>query len=61
MTRLYIFNEGSGWHVKIGPVLNEAYMGMGFFFMGVGRPNFGRGGQFFCEEGGSNFFRQKGG
>ena len=29
--------------------------------MGVGRPNFGRGGQFFCEGEGSNFFRKKGG
>ena len=39
----------------------EIIPGHGIFFMGVGRPNFRRGGQFFARGGGSNFFRQKGG
>ena len=39
----------------------EDIHGDGIFIMGVGRPNFGRGGQFFCEGEGSNFFAKKGG
>ena len=39
-------------------ILQKNIPGHGIFFMGVGRPNFGRGGQFFCE-GGSNFFSPK--
>ena len=40
---------------------DQTIPGHGIFFMGVGRPNFGRGGQFFCEGGGQIFFAKKGG
>ena len=42
--------------------VSEVYIhGHGIFFMGVGRPNFGRGGQFFREEGGQFFSAKRGG
>ena len=47
--------------LNVTMVFFRSIPGHGIFFMGVDRPNFGRGGQFFCEGEGSNFFAKKGG